>query len=164
MNFEKDIIIQDDALDVEWLNQPRLAIKYGTYWAKCCREVNRAEELVKVTRAELIEEVTSDPGEYLSVGVKTTAPVVEAYYRTHPRHIEAKELLIAAKYEKDIAEIAKWEISNSRKTALENLVKLAAMSYFAGPSVPRDLSFENQQIESQKQADSKVRIKRKRKD
>lgn len=35
MNYEKDIRIDETALDLEWLSQAELAIKYGRYWATC---------------------------------------------------------------------------------------------------------------------------------
>ena len=43
-----------------------------------------------------------------------------------------------------------------QKTALENLVKLHGQQYFAGPSVPRDLSKEWERHERQKSVDAGV--------
>lgn len=153
MNYEIDIKIDETALDVEWLNQPSLAIKYGKYWADCFKANQRAEENIKLIRAELVAEVTSDPDTCLGKGVKATGPVIEAYYRNHKRHIEAKEEWMEAQHQMNIAEIAKKEISYSRKSALENLVKLHGQNYFAGPNIPRDLSQEAFKKEVQKKSD-----------
>jgi len=142
MDFEKDIVIDDSALDLEWLNQPILAVKYGKYWAECAMRVQQAEETVKLVRSELIEKANNNPEEFLGEGVKPTAPVVEAYYRNHKRHKQAKEELVRAQYELNISEIVKKEISVTRKAALENLVELYGRNYFAGPKLPRDLTME----------------------
>ena len=139
MNYEDDMYIYENALDYEILEQPTLAMKYGKHWAECQERFTRAEENVKVIRAELIQQVHENPDEHLG-DVKPTAPVVESYYRNHRRHKRAKEEWIKAQYELNMAEVAKWEISNSRKQSLEQLVKLHGQQYFAGPSVPHDLT------------------------
>ena len=58
IDFENDIIIDESALDVEWVNQPALAMKYSKYWADCAKKLQQAEEAVKLTRAKLIKNVT----------------------------------------------------------------------------------------------------------
>jgi len=140
INYEQDMDIDETALDVEWLNQASLAMKYGKLWAKSREILTRAEENIKVTRAQLIQDVYHDPDLCLGKGNKPTAINIEAYYRTHEDHIEAKEEWVQAQYEFNMAEVAKWEISNTRRLALENLVRLHGQQYFAGPSVPHDLA------------------------
>ena len=142
MNYEQDIVINESALDVEWINQASLAAKYGRNWAECKQELLLAEENIKLVRSELIKQVHEDPDKYLGADIKPTGPVVEAYYRNHKRHKAAKQEIADAQFEANVAEIAYKEISYTRKAALENLVKLHGQQYFAGPSVPRDLSEE----------------------
>jgi hypothetical protein len=154
MDYEKDIIIDHNALDVEWLQQTELAMRYGKHWAECVTKVQQCEENLKLIRSELVKEANLHPNKCLGKDVKPTAPNVESYYRKHEDHIEAKEELIQAQYELNIAEIAKKEISITRKAALENLVKLHGMNYFAGPSIPRNL---NNEI-SQTKIDQKVKL------
>jgi len=153
MNYERDIRIDETALDVEWLEQASLAIRYGRYWVDCKRRLIEAEEKMKVIRAELVKRANSDPMKFCNKD-KPNAADIEAYYRNHPRHKAAKEEWITAQYEADMAEIAKNEISFTRKVALENLVKLHGQQYFAGPKIPRDLAWERK--ESQKMVDSGV--------
>jgi len=43
MNYEDDVWIDDSALDVEWLQQAELAMKYVKYYAECRRTLTRAE-------------------------------------------------------------------------------------------------------------------------
>jgi len=139
MDYESDIRIDDTALDVEWLEQASLALRYGRHWAIRKRELTKAEERIKVIRAELIAEANSDPVKCCNKE-KPNAADIEAYYRNHKRHKEAKEAWVQAQYELDMAEVAKNEFSFTRKAALENLVRLHGQQYFAGPSVPRDLA------------------------
>ena len=143
MNYENDIRIDETALDVEWLEQASLAIKYGRHYAECRKVLVQAEEKIKVIRAELIAEANEDPQRCCNKD-KPNAADIEAYYRNHKRHKRAKELWVEAQFELDMAEVAKNEISFTRKAALENLVRLHGQQYFAGPQGPRDLSVERQ--------------------
>lgn len=142
LDYKRDMRIDESALDVEWLEQAALAIKYGRYWAKCKSKVDQLEEMVKVVRSELVNQAYANPDKYLGAGNKPTAVNVEAFFRTHRKHLDAKNDLLLAQEELLFAEIAKNEISFTRKTALENLVKLHGQQYFAGPKVPRDIAFE----------------------
>lgn len=161
MNYEKDMRIDASALDVEWLDQAPLAMKYGRNFAEYKRDLTNAQERIKVVRSELIKEANEDP-----VGCcdkeKPNSNDIEAYYRNHNRHKEIKKEIVELQYELDMAEIAKNEISFTRKIALENLVRLHGQQYFAGPSVPRDLSKEWEQREKQKRGDIRVRKRMKR--
>jgi len=142
--------IDENALDIEWLDQASLAMKYGKYWARCREVLTRAEENIKVIKAQLVQDIYHNPDECLGKGNKPTAINIEAYYRTHEDHIKAKEEWVQAQYEFNMAEVAKWEISNTRRLALENLVRLHGQQYFAGPSVPHDLA-EIRELKEEKQ-------------
>jgi len=155
LDYMKDVIIDETALDLEWLDQANLAAKYGKHWALCRKRLLEAEEKVKVIRAELVIEANTDPRKCCNKD-KPNAADIEAYYRNSKRHKKAKEEWLEAQYECDMAEIAKNEISYTRKVALENLVRLHAQQYFAGPKVPRDLSKERTSKELQKRTDARV--------
>lgn len=161
MNYEEDIRIDDSALDLEWLEQASLAMKYGRHYAICRKRLTEAEEKIKITRAELIAEANADP-----VGCcnkdKPNAADIEAYYRNNKRHKEAKENWVTAQFELDMAEIAKNEISYTRKVALENLVRLHGQQYFAGPKIPRDLNWERQEHEKKVNAGIASKLQRKK--
>lgn len=147
MNYEQDAYIDETALDVEWLEQAELAIKYGKHWAMCKKKYTHAEEKIKLVRADLVKQANEDPDKHLGDGVKPTAVNVESYYRSHPDHKKAKQEWIELGYELNVAEVARNEISYARKSALENLVRLHAQQYFAGPSVPRKLEQERQAVQ-----------------
>jgi hypothetical protein len=155
MDYEKDMIIDESALDVEWLNQSSLALKYARHSTMLRREERLADERVKVCRSLLIRKANEDPMETTGKP-KPNAGDIEAYYRTHPDHLKAKEDWIEAAHEAEMAEIAQREVSWGRKAALENLVRLHADQYFAGPSVPRDLSHEWKRKSEQAQSNKGV--------
>lgn len=145
MNYEKDMSIDESALDVEWLDQTALAFKYGRHWAECQEALTRAEEDIKLIRSELIKKAHEFPEKCFGEGVvKPTGPMVESYYRNHKRHQDAKDAWVKAQYEANVADIARKEISMTRKKALENLVQLHGQEYFAGPRVPRNLAEERE--------------------
>lgn len=158
MNYERDVQIDESSLDVEWLEQASLAIRYGKNWADCKDELARAEENVKVVIAELTLEINQNPEKYLGDGVKSTDIKVESAVKVHKKYTEAKERYFNAMVELNTAEIAKNEISFTRKAALENLVQLYIAGYFAGPKIPRDLKTEKQNyIEKRKENNARIR-------
>ena len=128
MLYEKDIEINPEALDVEWLEQGPLALKYSRYAAQAASEVRRLEEIKKTIRSELILEVNQNPGELIGKD-KPNAGDIEAYYRNHERYKEIVQRLLDAQEEAEFAEAAKNEICYTRKKALEMLVRTHGLQY-----------------------------------
>ena len=160
LDYKNDVKINDAALDLEWLDQAELAVKYGAEWVACKKKVAILDEKVKVVRSELVIKAWKDSPKHLGQP-KGSIQTVEAFYRTHKKHIKAKQELFDAEEELDLISIAKNEISFTRKTALENMVKLYASDYFAGPNVPRDLSkLRNREEEMKAASDKQVKVKR----
>lgn len=162
MNYEEDVAIDESSLDQEWLDQPSLMMKYGRYRAGLQRDLDIAEENIKLIRSNLIKKANENPDKYLGQGIKPTGPVVEAYYRNSVKHKEAKKKYIELQYEVNLAWIATNSI-DARKIALENLVKLHGQQYFAGPRVPNDITRPRKKKRNQAEADRGVGEKMKRK-
>lgn len=158
LDFEQDVLIDEMALDVEWLNQASKALKYGKLVSALRYKVNRLEEKKKTVRSELIIEANKNP-EGCCNKKSPNANDIEAYYRAHPKYREVVDAYLAAQSELEYAEVARSEVTFTRRAALENLVRLHAANYFAGPQSPRDLSREVQG--RYKQAEAPVRINRK---
>jgi hypothetical protein len=159
LNYEEDVKIDQDALDVEWLGQASLGLKYGRNVAHWHHVVARLEEEKKTMRSELIMEANKHP-EKCCGKEKPNAADIEAYYRSSENYQGVVSKLLDAQYEAEYAEVAKNEICYSRKSALENLVKLHGQMYFAGPKVPRNLSKEWEEAQRRKLSDQKVTMKR----
>jgi len=145
LDYEADTRIDPDALDVEWLRQSNV---YST-WARRLRleekRVRRAEENIKVVRSILVNQAHKNPALLgkgtVAKGKSPTGSQIEAYYRTHKDHIQAKEELHELLYRKDILFDAVMAIQ-TKKVALVELGKLALQEYFATPSIPRNLREE----------------------
>ncbi len=161
--YEDDLTINEAALDVEWLSQPRLMLKYTRLAAEARKMVSATKEKRDVVRATKRKEILSDPEKFGLA--KTTEAVVEGAIVVSTEYEEVNAAYIEAVYEAEILEGAVRAI-DQKKTALENLVRLHAASYFAGPSVPRDLSYEkkkeDQRREVSQAANKAVRITRTR--
>lgn len=162
LDYEKDMRIDPDALDVEWLDQAPLATRYGQHVADLRRQVARLEEKKKTVRSELIQRANEDPKGCCGKD-KPNAADIEAFYRVQKEYREVAEDLLETQYELEFAEVAKNEIAFTRKAALENLVRLHGQQYFAGPSVPRDLSREWQEREGQRRSNQRVKKMTRRK-
>lgn len=158
MSYEADLKIEHDALDIEWLKRPEVAMKYNRLSAEADREVRRLKERLEVIESELVLEMSSQGKD----GKKPTAQIISAQVKTHPRYKKLFRLLNEAQYEADILKGAVFAFQQ-RKSALENLVILHGQNYFAGPSVPRDLSTEKIESMRKERANNKVRERLNRK-
>lgn len=158
MDYEKDTSIDEQGLDVEWLHQPRLMAIYGRNAAETKLAMDRAKEQIDFIKAKLDQDIRALPESYgLS---KLTETVVSQTIIIQPEYQDSLDVYLTTKYEYDMAMAAVRAI-DQKKTALENLVRLHGQQYFAGPSVPRDLSKEWERTESQKHTNKKVVLKRK---
>lgn len=155
MDYENDVNIDINSLDKEWLDLPFLLAEYGERCANAKRKMLKAEEKVKTIRSEIILDVARNP-DVLGPNVKPTAPNIEAYYRDHPDHQDAKDELINSTHNHEVIQSAVFALQ-AKKQALENLVKLHGMDYFSEPHIKNDeITEEARSIRKRK------RVKRKR--
>jgi Cdc6-like AAA superfamily ATPase len=153
MNYEEEIKIDVDALDLEWRDQPVLMMTYARQAAEARRHLDQMKEKIELVKAELDREIRTKPERY---GIeKITENAVQNTIITLPEFKKASKILLDAKFDADIAQSAVIAISQ-RKDALENLVRLHGQQYFAGPKVPRDLSFEAQKREKQLRVNKEI--------
>lgn len=161
MEYEEDIKIDENALDVEWLEQPRLMIQYAKYSADMQKRYEQAKEQLELVQAELDREIRSNPDEF---GIsKINNDVVANTIKTTQRYQDASDEVIEARYEYEMAKSV-VRAFDARKDALENLVKLHGQQYFAGPSAPRDISKEWENRQKDKRSNKEIGSKMKRKD
>ncbi len=158
MNYERDMEIDPNALDVEWMEQPRLMVRYAQHSAEAKKQADLAKENLDIIEAELDKEIRSNPDAF-GLG-KPTEASIRATILLQKRYQEAHQELINAQYEQEMAKNACIAVS-ARKDALENLVRLFALQYFAGPSLPRDLNKKWEDRMKQQSADSRVKLRRK---
>jgi hypothetical protein len=161
LNYEEDMKINPNALDVEWLEQAELMRKYAKHAADMKAAVDEAKERLDVGRAKIEMEVRADPASFnlakpTEAGIQSTILLQNEYAQLTREYAEAR-------YEYEIA-VAAVRAVDQRKTALENLVRLLIASYFAGPEAPRDLYQEHLNHAERKKNNAKVRISRKGRD
>jgi hypothetical protein len=151
MNYENDIRIDESSLDVEWLDQASLMMRYARHSAEARKLMDEAKQDMDVIRAEIDKEIRENP-EHFGID-KVTEGSIQSTILTEKRYKIKVQAYLDAKYEADMAQGA-VRAFDARKDALENLVRLNGQQYFAGPKIPRDLSWERQ--EKQKNADANV--------
>lgn len=152
-NYEDDVTIDPDSLDTEWLQQPRLMLKYCKISSEAEMLYELAKENLDLVKAELDKDIRSDPERF---GIsKLTEAAVSNTIISHKLYKEASTNLIQTKFEWGVAKGAVKAVEH-KKDALENLVSLFGKQYFAGPHVPRDLSHEWEQKQKQEQSNESV--------
>lgn len=152
MNYEKEIKIDETALDVEWLDQPDKMLKISTELAKAKFELDIALDNLDQVKSKLDKDIRSDPDAYELP--KVTDVIVGSAIIRQDEYKEANQEVIQARYNWQIAKGA-VDAFEQRKNALENLVRLYGQQYFAGPKAPRDLQAERQMAEEMKQKTNK---------
>ena len=160
LNYEKDLTIDSEALDVEWLGQAELMRRYTHHAANMKKGMDEAKEQMDVAKAQLDMGIRSAPNKY---GLeKVTEGALQSLILLQPQCQKLSQAYIDAKYEYDIA-VGAVRSMDQRKDALENLVRLLNASYFAGPQTPRDLSRERLEVQNRRQQNAKIQITRGRK-
>jgi len=163
IDYEKDVNIDESALDVEWLQQPSLMKRYADMATKAERNEALKKESLDLLRAQFDLLIRKTPEDFKID--KITEAVVANTILTLEDYQEANKEYLEAKFERKNADNDVKAIEQ-KKTALENLVKLHGQQYFAGPSVPRDLNKEWVEKQNQKNLNAEVnkRITIKRRD
>lgn len=122
--------IDIDALDEEWVGQPKRFGKYAKKLADAKHSVEVFKANLALVEAELADAIRRIPKEF---GVtKTTKDAVDACVIQQREYKEALEELNNAKHKADVYDAAVKSLDH-RKKALENLVFLHGQNYFASP-------------------------------
>jgi len=159
--FEEDVRIDEMALDVELLRQPELVLKYG-------RMVVDAEFKVKGLKLELdalVSKLTTRAYQYpkkcFGNPDKPTVRQIEAYIKTHKKHMEISKELFEAEKRHALLLVVRNDIDFSKRESLKNLVSLHMSEYFGGPDMPRDIgeAAKKYRKSQQKRVNKKTKVK-----
>lgn len=157
LDFEKDVTIDESALDVEWLEHPSKVLRYGKHLAGVLRRLELAKESLNVVKAEIDKAIRQKPGNY---GIdKITETQVSNAVILDEAYQEANKEVIELRYEYEMSKTA-FQAITSRRDALQSLTSLYGQQYFAGPRIPRDLANE---MEKRRTSNATVASKLKRK-
>lgn len=138
MNYDEDLTIDPNALDIEWLKQPRLYMRYAEQLANAKDRAARQSDRLDIVKAEAD---ATHRARLISSGDKITVDMVRAAVQQDPIVKKETDLLLTAEHEVGILAAA-VKAFDQRKDALESMVRLHGQMYFAGPKVPRELSSE----------------------
>ena len=131
--FEKDLEIDIESLEVEACRQPELYFRYSKLTVEARENYDSKKLRLSVIESELSKKVRLKPGAFGLA--KTTEASIKEAVSTHPQYITAYKRMIKAKNEADLLFNAQ-NAMDQRKRMLELLVQLHGREYFAGPSVP----------------------------
>ena len=135
-DYMEDVKVDPEQLDVMWLNQASLYVHYATIAVNARDVRDRAKQKRDVTRAEVEKDCRAHPEKY---GVeKVTEAAIASAVNSDKDLATCIDEYQNACLEADLSQVAVSGMEQ-RKSALENLVRLHAASYFAGPQEPRDL-------------------------
>jgi len=156
LDYESAVHIDPTALDVEWLRQADLMMQYSDHAAQMRKAMDLAKESFDLAQAQIDTEIRGDPDKYLH-GVKLTEGAVKSIVTLQPRYKEASAAFLEARYEYDVA-LGAVRAIDQKKSALENLVRLLGVSYFAAPKAPHDLAAVAIERPKMRRANAKIRI------
>ena len=146
MNYEEEIKIDVDALDIECADQAVTFMRYAKHAAQMRKELDEAKQALDIEKAGLDGRIRKNPENYDIE--KVTEGAIQSSILNNLHYQELYQRFLDVKYETDMSQSAVIAF-NQKKDMLETLVKLHGQSYFAGPSVPRDLSKEREQKQKQ---------------
>jgi hypothetical protein len=129
-DYEKDTAIDPEDLFEESIKLSSMFFQYSKALSTAKADTKRIWEKLKVRRAELTLE-------YKRANPSATGPLIEAHYRTHPDHIEAKEMLIQAEYDEALIQDSIASFYRKEK-GLEQAVSMAKMEWWSGPKETYD--------------------------
>jgi len=136
-DFEQDLEINPNELDVQASMQAEIYFKWAEKAVKARERLDRAKFQLEVSQATLSSQARVDPD---SFGItKVTKTGLDAAVKSHPDYVEAYEEYLKAKSSSALMDKAA-DAMEQKKRMIEVLITLHGQQYFAGPSVPRNLS------------------------
>jgi len=160
MDYENDILIDESSLDVECLHQASLMMKYTKHKAEAERNRDKAKDYLSLIKSELDLKIRSNPENFKLE--KVTEASITAAILQQETYKEANEDYLNKSFDFNVS-AGVVQSMDQRKRMLELLVQLHGQNYFAGPNIPRDLSYEANRVAKQKESDAGVASKLKRK-
>ena len=134
--FEEILDIDENILDDQSREQPRLVWKHGRILAEAMKDLDYAEANKKLVTAEVIKKIRKRPKRYgmesaTEAGIKTALPGTKEYQ-------EAAEAVIEAQYIVNKIQAATNALDH-RRTSLSNFVKLNEQNYFSKPRQTKEV-------------------------
>lgn len=131
--FEKDIEIDLENLEVMATIQPSLYFKYSSAYAEAKAEADHAKMQMEVMEAKLCRKARANPS---AMGVhKVTNESIKEAVHVHPSYVAKYKKWINAKKNEQICFAAQNSMEH-KKRMIEVNVQLQGREYFASPNKP----------------------------
>jgi hypothetical protein len=154
MNYEQDVEIDENVLDVECLGQAVLMMKYCRHSAKCEKERDLSKEALGLVKAESDSQIRSSAPEKYRLE-KFTEGAISAIILKDKKYQDANEDYLNKCFEFNVASGAVKAV-DQRKKMLELLVQLHGQQYFAGPKIPHNLSEQRALKEKERERSNQI--------
>ncbi len=159
MNPEKDLQINENALDKEWLKQASNMYNSCVELAEARKQFEKQKLAVDVIFAQVEMSIRSDAEN--AGAKKPTESNIKAMVEIDPRCIKAQEDLIEARNKIALMEAVVQALDHKKK-ALENLVTLWSQGYFAEPKVSTEAATNVTKTQTQQRVSEKLTERMKR--
>jgi hypothetical protein len=130
--YDKDLKIDTDSLDIEWIKQPKTFMKWAKMAIEASDVMDKKKDALEIIEAELDEEAR---GKLEGEKKKIREAMVTSEIKKSERYQKAQLEYRNARRDYKILDKA-VEAFNQRKTALENLVDLWQGGYYSTPRSP----------------------------
>lgn len=139
VNPKEALALDENQLDQEWIAQPKLYYDYAALVASVTRELDELKNALEVTKAEIAQKIRSNPDAY---GIsKFSESALEKVVPLQQEVIGKQQELVECREKLDLAKAVVSALDHKKK-ALEKLVELIAMNYYARPRANTDASRE----------------------
>jgi hypothetical protein len=157
-DYEEDLSIDPDALDMEWTAQPTMYMRYAELLSRLKKQYEESKLSHDYLCADLDSSIRANPIPYTGSMKKPSEAHMLNIMLQQPSVKVSSTQLLELKHLIDIFTHA-VKAMDLRKSALENLVRLHGQQYFAGPAEPRDNKTSFEQYKQYKQVRKEQRIK-----
>jgi len=155
-NFKEKLEIDQNALDQEWLNQPKRFYAVSEDLAHAKKRLEKEKLKMEIIEAELYRDIKTNSSNY---GLeKVTEAAIASTIKLQSKYEDQQNKIIEAKHEADIFN-AGVSAFDQRKKALENMVFLFGQQYFASPKIPKGTDGTYIKEAEKKKARSKIHKK-----
>lgn len=154
MNYEKEIVIDENRLELEWKKQSQNYLTISKEAAHADTEAKRSKENLEVVKAELYLSIRKQMEEE---GEKVTEAILDSKIKRHESYKDAMSQYLNDNHAAQILKSA-VQAFDHKKSALENLVKLKLAGYY---SEPKDSKMQDA-VEQEARKSQKDKLKSRR--
>ena len=153
--YEEDLKIDFDQLDLNWRDHSTNYMKWSEKWVNAIAYRDRIKESLEVLRAELDGKYRKEL--YKAEGKKPTEASIIAAITTDKEYKTVQQTLLDANEAVNLMAVAKSAFEH-RKKALEGLTQLWVGGYFSNPNIPTEIKdkYEKDNPRYQKEQQSKL--------